>query len=219
MTLITQPPKDPATAQAATSDVPASTAATASLPPHLCHRISATASCLLRSAEENALLREQLAAKDKQNADKDKQIAELMAQVSLAKSGHRIIGIWESMDKRRVTEVYEGPQGGAYYLSETGNRMTLNDDSRIEFMSEEDVKKRISSHKAVSADITVVGLHTSVDKKKVRAVFMGPKGGTYILTDKAKTVVKDGDYEPMDKAEVNKRIEAHDAWLASSPTK
>ena len=186
--------------------------ATASLPPHLTSR-------LLRSAEENVLLREQLAAKDKQNADKDKQIAELMAQVSLAKSGHRIIGIWESMDKRRVTEVYEGPQGGAYYLSETGNRMTLNDDSRIEFMSEEDVKKRISSHKAVSADITVVGLHTSVDKKKVRAVFMGPKGGTYILTDKAKTVVKDGDYEPMDKAEVNKRIEAHDAWLASSPTK
>ena len=142
MTLITQPPKDPATAQAATSDVPASTAATASLPPHPCHRISATASCLLRSAEENALLREQLAAKDKQNADQAKQIAELMAQLSLAKSGHRIIGIWTSLDERRVAEVYEGPQGGTYYYSETGNRMTLNDDKRIEFMSEEDVKKR-----------------------------------------------------------------------------
>ena len=195
--------------------------ATASLPPHLCHRISATASCLLRSAEENALLREQLAAKDKQNADQAKQIAELMEQLNLAKSGHRIIGIWTSLDERRVAEVYEGPQGGTYYYSETGNRMTLNDDKRIEFMSEEDVKKRKIAlhHKAVSADITVVGLHTSVDKKKVRAVFMGPKGGTYILTDKAKTVVKDGDYEPMDKAEVNKRIEAHDAWLASSPTK
>jgi hypothetical protein len=98
-----------------------------------------------------------LAEKDAIIADKDKQIAELMAQLNLAK--------------------------------------------------------------AVAADITVVGLHTSVDKKKVRAVFKGPKGGTYILTEKARTVVKDGDYEKMDEAEVNKRIEEHEAWLASSPTK
>ena len=192
--------------------------ATASLPPHLCHRISATASCLLRSAEENALLREQLAAKDKQNADKDKQIAELMAQVSLAKSGHRIIGIW---DEHGQAPRHRGVRGApGWRLLPQRDRQQDDPQRRLAHRVHERggrEEAHLPAHKAVSADITVVGLHTSVDKKKVRAVFMGPKGGTYILTEKAKTVVKDGDYEPMDKAEVNKRIEAHDAWLASSP--
>ena len=115
--------------------------------------------------------------------------------------------------------MYEGPQGGTYYYSEKGTRMTLNDDKRIEFMSEEDVKQRISSHKAVSADVTVVGLWTSQDKKKVRPVLKGPKGGTYYYSEKSKTAVQEGKYDEMDEDEVNKRIAAHEAWLASSPTK
>ena len=47
----------------------------------------------------------------------------------------------------------------------------------------------------------------------------GPKGGTYYYSEKSKAAVKDGEYEKMEEAEVNKRIEAHEAWLASSPTK
>ena len=116
-----------------------------------------------------------------------------------------------------MRKVFEGPNEGCYYKTDTGNKIYLDGDEWV-VMSEADVENRIAAHEA-KADSTVAGLHTSKDKKKVRAVFKGPKGGTYILTEKAKTVVKDGDYEPMDEAEVNKRIEEHEAWLASSPTK
>ena len=196
-----------------------------SLIPHPAHNIPHLTSRLLRSAKENDLLREQLAAKDKQIEElrkaKDKEIEELRKAFDKTKvgTGPPVVGLWTSHNKKVVRKVFEGPNEGCYYKTDTDNKIYLDNDEWV-VMSEADVEKRIASHhKTVSADVTVVGLWTSADKKKVRAVLMGPKGGTYILTEKAKTMLKPGDYEPMDADEVNKRIEAHDIWLASSPTK
>ena len=167
------------------------------------------------SAEEVTKLREQVAAMK----ERIEELEELTEQLNMTKvgTGPPVVGLWTSHNKKVVRKVFEGPNEGCYYKTDTGNKIYLDGDEWV-VMSEADVEKRIAAHEA-KADSTVAGLHTSKDKKKVRAVFKGPKGGTYILTEKAKTVVKDGDYEPMDEAEVNKRIEEHEAWLASSPNK
>ena len=107
--------------------------------------------------------------------------------------------------------MFEGPNEGCYYKTDTDNKIYLDDDERV-VMSEADVEKRIAAHEA-KADSKIIGLHTSKDKKKVRPVFQGPKNGIFIETKNAKTMLKPGDYEPMDADEVNKRIEEHEAWL------
>ena len=118
-----------------------------------------------------------------------------------------------------MREVFQGPMGGIYYLTDSGNKTKLKEGD-FEEMSEAEVHKRIVEHEAPNVELTVIGLHISKDKKKVREVFKGPKDGVFIITPGGnRTRVEDGEYEPMDEAEVNKRIEAHEAWLASSPTK
>ena len=63
-----------------------------------------------------------------------------------------------------------------------------------------------------------VGLWTSKDKNTVRKVFAGPRGGYHMLTP-SKVTLKIGEFEKMDESEADKRIAAHEAWKASSPTK
>ena len=89
---------------------------------------------------------------------------------------------------------------------------------------EAEVYKRIAEHAEAGLnkplEVKIIGLHTSKDKKKVRSVFKGPKGGVFIMTPGGhRTQVEATEYEPMEEAEVNERIAAHEAWLASSPTK
>ena len=174
--------------------------------PHPAHNIPHTTTRLLRSAEENALLREQLAAKDKE-------IEELTKALGKTKvgTGPPVVGLWTSHNKKVVRKVFEGPNDGCYYKTNTGNKIYLDPDEWDE-MSEANVEKRIAAHEA-KADSKIIGLHTSKDKKKVRPVFQGPKNGIFIETKNAKTMLKPGDYEPMDADEVNKRIEEHEAWL------
>ena len=51
---------------------------------------------------------------------------------------------------------------------------------------EAEVYKRIAEHAEAGLnkplEVKIIGLHTSKDKKKVRAVFQGPKGGVFIIT-------------------------------------
>ena len=157
--------------------------------------------------------------------EQDKQIEELTKQLdnvnvkSGVRSGSKVIGLWTHHSGKIVREVFEGPMGGIYYLTDSGNKTKLNKGD-FEEMEEAEVHKRIAEHEAPKVELTVIGLHTSKDKQKVRAVFKGPKDGVFIITPGGnRTRVEDGEYEPMDEAEVNKRIEAHEAWLASSPTK
>ena len=86
-----------------------------------------------------------------------------------------------------------------------------SNDERIEWMDPEDVETRLQA----GADVQVVGLWTSADKTKVRAVFQGPKNGTYYLTKKSKRALTDQQYVKMDKADVFARIAAYEAWVAS----
>ena len=90
-------------------------------------------------------------------------------------------------------------------------------------MSEADVEKHIAAAAKADeakADSKIIGLHTSKDKKKVRPVFMGPKGGVFIITPGGhRTPVEATEYEEMEEAEVYERMAAWEAWLASSPTK
>ena len=148
-----------------------------------------------------------------------KEIEELRKAFDKTKvsTGPPVVGLWTSHNKKVVRKVFEGTNQGCYYKTDTGNKIYLDDDEWV-VMSEADVEKRIAAHEA-KANEKIIGLHTSKDKKKVRAVFQGPKNGIYIHTNKAKTMLNPGDYEPMDEDEVTKRIEEHEAWLASSPTK
>ena len=123
----------------------------------------------------------------------------------------RLLGIC-TLGDGRVTELFKGPQGGLYYLSPSEQRMSVaSNDERIEFMDPEDVETRLQA----AAEPKVVGLWTSNDKTKVRAVFQGPKGGIYYPTPRGKRMLTDEDYVKMDKADVFARIAAYEAWIAS----
>ena len=149
-----------------------------------------------------------------------KEIEELRKAFDKTKvsTGPPVVGLWTSHNKKVVRKVFEGPNEGCYYKTDTDNKIYLDDDEWV-VMSEADVEKRIAAHEA-KADSKIIGLHTSKDKKKVRSVFKGPKGGVFIMTPGGhRTQVEATEYEPMEEAEVNERIAAHEAWLASSPTK
>jgi len=189
--------------------------------PHPASRIPHITSRLLRSPEVVNKLREILAAKDKEIEELTKALGKTKVGTGPRPEGryqpNPVVGLWTSHNKKVVRKVFEGTNQGCYYKTDTGNKIYLDDDEWV-VMSEADVEKRIAAHEA-KANEKIIGLHTSKDKKKVRAVFQGPKNGIYIHTNKAKTMLKPGDYERMDADEVNKRIEEHEAWLASSPTK
>lgn len=156
------------------------------------------------------------AKKDAELAEKDEKIAALLKEVatlkiSNLKPGHCLLGIC-TLGDGRVTELFKGPQGGLYYLSPSEQRMSVaSNDERIEFMDPEDVETRLQA----AAEPKVVGLWTSNDKTKVRAVFQGPKGGIYYPTPRGRVALTDGDYVKMDKADVFARIAAYEAFMAS----
>ena len=79
------------------------------------------------------------------------------------------------------------------------------------YAREEDVETRLQA----VAEPKCVGLWTSNDKTKVRAVFQGPKGGIYYPTPRGRVALTDKDYVKMDKADVFARIASYEAFMAS----
>ena len=78
--------------------------------PHPAYNIPHTTSRLLRSAEENDQLREQLAAKDKQIEELTKQLDNVKV-----KSGIKV-GLWTSENMQHMRAVFKGPDGGTYIV-------------------------------------------------------------------------------------------------------
>ena len=79
------------------------------------------------------------------------------------------------------------------------------------------LSKQLSDAK-VDSKAVCVGLWKSKDKQTLRKVFRGPKGGIYTQTA-AGTKIAPEEWEPMEEAEVDDKMAAHEAWKAASPSK
>ena len=109
-------------------------------------QIPLTISRLLCSAAENAHLRQQLAAKDKQIEELTKKLANV--QVKATPADPKVVGVYGNKDGTIVRAVYEGTRSTAsgstaYYTFLPGGKkqyLTVKEEDKWHFEDEEKVK-------------------------------------------------------------------------------